>query len=194
MFPVMPAARGGNYAKGALILRSNAQGIVNCGASSENRWIIVVAAKFTSDVEPFFPLPQIDGVAMTLLEQDSSAFSSDGHVLGIWAKLAESGTSFNITLAASTSAFAVFTMTGVRNINAYATSNVSVLAKKTGAAVIGAFVCNFTPIASVAEMTMTPAGGAARIGYDESMSADSVNYLVSSPPVLQRKLAWEFDY
>lgn len=199
-FPLMPKATPPTFVKGAMTLRAQAFGAVSVGSSSEDRWLIVVGASFSSGSITAFNAPTIDGVAMTQIIQEYSTFGDDGHRGAIWVGRAPSGTS--VTLASggggTIDRLAVFTLTGVRNpVTSVVTSTVASLTNATGACVVGYFITNFAGVTGISNMERLPTTTATPvIGYDLEMSANTLTYTVSAsnPLVFQTKASWNFDY
>lgn len=202
-FPLMPLPQGARFLKGGLLLRGTAAGAIPVGNPSEDRWLIVVGATFNYDdgSSAWLP-PTVNGLAMTELVQDYSNALNDNHRGAIWARKIPTGT--QVTLAKvggpTINRLGVFTLTGVRdavNGKVLSAANTAPQAAATGAATLGYFVCSQgATVTSVNEMTLIGGGTSDAIGYDEAMSAASLNYTVTHGGTLmfQRKISWPFNY
>lgn len=200
-FPLMPFPAPPTLSKGVLTPRATAFGSVDCGRSSDDRWVVVVMAGMSGDAISAYTAPTINGVAMTQLDQQYSSALGDGHRGAVFIGPAKYGTMVSV-LATGTPDVgntAIYTLTGVRNPTVtFVKSNVAALTNTAGACVVGYFVSNYGSITSVANMIKYPDVSVVGVGsaYDLSMDAGTVTYTVSatSTVVLQAKLSWAFDY
>lgn len=196
-FPLMPQPRPPQFKKGSFILRSTAYGTFDVGDPSEDRWLVVSGARFSSNSISAWAAPTVNGVAMTQLYQDNSNAGDDGHRGAVWIAPIRQGSS--VTLAGSGPAVLnAFTLTGVRNP---VTNHVTVgltgsITSRAGSPAIGYWVINFNAISSVTGMSLTGVGSAAAVGVDASMDTDTVTYTLSATGALnvRRLVSWIYDY
>lgn len=198
-FPLAPQPRPAQFLKGALTLRATAAGAITVGNASEDRWLVVVAARFSSGSISAWSAPTVDGTAMTEINQEFSSTGDDGHRGAIWAIRIPSGS--NVTLAATpaSATIGVFTLTGVRNPLTDRVLNVGptdVQTAAVGAATVGYFITNFNSITAVAEMTLIGGGTAQAVGYDQVMSTSPLTYTptYTGTLVYRRKCSFLFSY
>lgn len=197
-FPLMPKAQPPTFVRGQLIYRAAAPGTISVGQGSEDRWLIVVAARMSSGGIPAWSAPTVDGVAMTEVLQEFSSFGDDGQRGAVWAVRIPTGTTVSLSGTPASATLGVFTLTGVRDplVSRIISGNTASQTAAVGAATIGYFITNFNSITAVAEMNLIGGGTANAIGYDPDMSASPLSYTVTNTGTLvfQRKISWPFNY
>lgn len=199
-FPMMPAPRPAQFLRGQLVYRAGAAGLISVGNPSEDRWLVVVAARFSSSDISDWTAPTVDGVAMTEIEQDYQYASSDGHRGAIWVKRIPTKASVTLAGEPESATLAILTLTGAGDLAANAilsgeTDPVQTAA--VGAVTVGYFVVNFASVNSVTGMDAIYGGGTSQaVGYDAAMSASPLTYTVTHTGtlILQRKVSWRLNH
>lgn len=194
-FPLLPFT-GGVRPRGALTLRGTANGAINVGDPSLDRWLVVLASLFLGDPMATWPRPTVDGNLATTLFHENSGVANEGHQGAIW--LAPIPTGRSVTLSGASGNLNVFTLTGVRApLTSFVQPSIgTTIVNPVGSCALGYWVTRWGYISGVANMIAGKGAGYEMIAYQPSMAAASVDFApaYSGPMILQRIVSWRFDY
>lgn len=201
---LMPSGTMPVFVKGALVRRATAFGTISIGQPSEDRWVIIAQASFSSGpYSSSITPPTVGGVTASTIVNSVDNYSDDGHRGGVFAARVPGGTTVSVSAGSGTDAVGIWTLTGVRSpLTSRSVTTSTSVTTALPACAVGFFVTNFSDgggVLSVSNMSLLPTSEAAsRVAEDIDIAASPISYTVSSGPsdtvVLQTKVIFRFDY